>query len=211
MAVQLDYKNIQRLAAGLTVLAAAAAVDRVAVDVRKALQAAGATAGASVAAPDAWARVQSGMAAALAGGIIGGFLMAMLLGHAYLTAGNEMSQRPFVRMVALLGALLLLRAIQSGVTALWPWWHGGGVRGFRGLPGASAPALRKGSWTMMMVVARYLVGLAALRGRSRGADLRLRQTPGEPVGDGDFLRHGRKLVVIGEGALMLMGSTGLPF
>ena len=51
--------------------------------------------------------------ASLSAGLMGGFIMTMLLGHAYLTAGNEMTQAPFRRLVRMLGILLALRMGES--------------------------------------------------------------------------------------------------
>lgn len=82
---------------------------------------------------------------ALSAGLFGGFLMTMLLGHAYLTAGNEMTQAPFRRLVLMLAVLLILRAIGSVALGLLPWLN----------------APREGSqmWVIMIATARYAVGL----------------------------------------------------
>lgn len=82
----------------------------------------------------------------LSGGLVGGFLMTMLLGHAYLTAGGEMTQQPFRRLVLLLAALLTLRTCLSLGAGLWPW--------------LSTPSDRPQLWNQMMLIARYAVGLA---------------------------------------------------
>src|SRR5690606_22683369 len=58
----------------------------------------------------------------LASALAGGFLMTMLLGHAYLTAGNEMTQKPFMRLVYALAILLGLRIAASLLFGLRPWW-----------------------------------------------------------------------------------------
>lgn len=84
---------------------------------------------------------------AISGGILGGLLMTMLLGHAYLTSGNEMTQAPFERLVRALVVLLVLRLIGSAAFALYPWY-------------AAIDYPRPRLWTVMMITARYLVGLA---------------------------------------------------
>lgn len=84
-------------------------------------------------------------------GLLGGFLMTMLLGHAYLTAGNEMTQRPFLRLVVLLAALLTLRAVSSVVFGLLPY-----LQQSEASFGGSLVRM----WDMVTITARYLVGLA---------------------------------------------------
>src|SRR5262249_22980990 len=81
-------------------------------------------------------------------GLLGGFLMTMLLGHAYLTAGGEMTQKPFMRLVVMLLVLLGLRLIGSAAFGLWPWWAS---------EAAGRPMERV--WTVTMITARYAVGL----------------------------------------------------
>jgi hypothetical protein len=84
---------------------------------------------------------------ALSAGLLGGFLMTMLLGHAYLAAGNEMTQAPFRRLTLMLAVLLALRAVGSIALGLLPWLN----------------APREGSpmWAIMIMTARYAVGLLA--------------------------------------------------
>lgn len=80
--------------------------------------------------------------------LLGGSLMAMLLGHAYLTAGDEMTQKPFARLVTFLAGALLTRALLSVTLGLIPWTQadtlGGGMERV---------------WTQVMLAARYLVGV----------------------------------------------------
>ena len=75
--------------------------------------------------------------------------MAMLLGHAYLTADGQMTQSPFKRVVLMLVILLSLRAVVSGVFGLWPF-----LTDEDALYGRSSQM-----WPTVMVTARYLVGL----------------------------------------------------
>ncbi len=89
----------------------------------------------------------SGLTMLISAGLLGGFLMTMLLGHAYLTSGNEMTQSPFERLVIVLVVLLGLRLVGSAGLALYPWW-------------SAIDYPRPRLWTVMMIVARYLVGLA---------------------------------------------------
>jgi hypothetical protein len=97
-------------------------------------------------------------AAALAAGLLGGTLMTMLLGHAYLTAGGEMTQAPFRRLVIVLALLLLGRAVQSVAAGLLPWWQTMAAphAGFQGMGGLMHP---QAMWDLTLLAARYLVGL----------------------------------------------------
>jgi len=83
----------------------------------------------------------------LSAALLGGFLMTMLLGHAYLTSGNEMTQAPFERLVMVLVAILAARLLLSGAMALYPW-----LVQTQGEP--------RRLWAAMMLTARYAVGLA---------------------------------------------------
>jgi len=62
-----------------------------------------------------YGRIALSATSAVASALVGGFLMTMLLGHAYLTAGGEMTQAPFRRLVIWMGALLLIRSLLTGV------------------------------------------------------------------------------------------------
>lgn len=134
---------------------------------------------------------------ALSSILLGACLMAMLLGHAYLTAGNEMTQQPFRRLVRILFLALAIRALLSGGTACFPW--------IRALEGQSPPI-----WTGMTVIARYAVGILV-----PGVFLYMVH---------DCVKHAANqsatgilyvtlvLIIIGEGsALSLMLTTALPF
>jgi len=83
----------------------------------------------------------------LSAGMLGGFLMAMLLGHAYLTAGNEMTQAPFRRLVILLVIVIAGRVAISLAAGLTPYWSQPDYGGLSRM------------WDTMMVWARYLVGI----------------------------------------------------
>jgi hypothetical protein len=135
----------------------------------------------------------------LSSGLLGGFLMAMLLGHAYLTAGNEMTQAPFRRLVFLLGALLILRGLFSLVFALWPYRHW-------------AEDVVSGDRLMntVMLWARYLVGIVTpLIFTWMTYDCVKRRANQSATG---ILYVTIVLVILGEGAaLALLRSTGLPF
>ncbi len=91
-----------------------------------------------------------GPALALTGWLTGGSLMTMLLGHAYLTSGSEMTQQPFLRLVRLLLVGLALR-LALALLALPPWWQ---------MRGDADP--QRGALTMavLLLSARFLVGLA---------------------------------------------------
>ncbi len=138
--------------------------------------------------------------ALFATGLLGGFLMTMLLGHAYLTAGNEMTQSPFRRLVWMLAALLALRAVTSGVFGLWPY--------FSSTSENVMPMARM--WDTVMVTARYAVGVIV-----PGVfvymihDCVRRRANQSATG---ILYVATVLVVLGEGiALALLGSTGYVF
>jgi hypothetical protein len=133
-------------------------------------------------------------------GLLGGFLMTMLLGHAYLTAGGEMTQAPFRRLVLMLGILLAARLLLSSTLGLWPFLH---------QPGASTHGLTH-VWDVAMVTARYAVGLIVPAVFTTMAyDCVQRRSNQSATG---ILYVTLVLVIIGEGiALPLMRSTGLIF
>lgn len=82
--------------------------------------------------------------------LLGGALMTMLLGHAYLTAGGEMTQAPFLRLTAVLFAAIILRCILAA---------GAGIQGFQQVndPGASSSTVKV--WLTLLLTVRFLVGL----------------------------------------------------
>ena len=127
--------------------------------------------------------------------LLGGTLMTMLLGHAYLAAAGQMSQVPFMRLVHLLALILVLRLATSLTAGLWPYWHE-----------HSAPQ----PWITMMITARYFVGLlvpAVFMYMVR--DCVRRRANQSATG---ILYVTTVLIWMGEGvALLLLGSTGRLF
>ncbi|MBL1217227.1 MAG: hypothetical protein D8M59_06990 [Planctomycetes bacterium] len=89
------------------------------------------------------------LALMLSGWLLGGFIMTMLLGHAYLTAGGEMTQAPFLRHHRILLAVMVVRLIQACAVGLYPWWQA--VSGH-----LEEPAV---TWQILLVINRFLVGL----------------------------------------------------
>lgn len=88
-------------------------------------------------------------ALALSGWLIGGFLMAMLLGHAYLTAGGEMTQAPFMRQHRILLAATAVRLVMACLGGLFPWWSVASGN-------FEDPAV---TWQTVLILSRFLVGL----------------------------------------------------
>jgi hypothetical protein len=132
-----------------------------------------------------------------AAGLLGGFLMTMLLGHAYLTAGGEMTQSPLARLILVLGLLLIVRAILSGMFGALPYFqqdHGS----------------RPQTWNVMMITARYLVGIVVPGVFTYMIhDCVKRRANQSATG---ILYVAGVLVIIGEGAaLALQSATGLWF
>lgn len=109
---------------------------------------------AAPAAPNAppvatWPQRLIGPALALAAWLTGGSLMTMLLGHAYLTSGSEMTQQPFIRLVRLLIVGLTVRLAIALFAGLWPWW-------------SARSASHSAELTMVpvfMITARFLMGI----------------------------------------------------
>ena len=126
--------------------------------------------------------------------------MAMLLGHAYLTADGQMTQSPFKRVVLMLVILLGLRAAVSGVFGLWPFLTDEDA--FYGRPSQM--------WPTVMVTARYLVGLVVPAIFTYMIyDCVKRRSNQSATG---ILYVATVLVLIGEGcALALMDATKLLF
>ncbi|MDX1683252.1 MAG: hypothetical protein R3336_09030 [Phycisphaeraceae bacterium] len=186
MTVQLGWKVTQRILAGGTFLV-------------------GATLGglwmARVAMPElqpsaaAVAMVPTAMAAA---GLLGGSLMTMLLGHAYLTAGGQMTQAPFRRLVVMLLVVLGVRAGLSVICGLWPWWQAEPTGGMAQM------------WENVMLVARYAVGLGV-----PAVFLWMAWDCGRRVSNQSatgILYVTSVLIIIGEGiALGLLGPKGFVF
>ena len=138
------------------------------------------------------------LSAPLSSGLLGGFLMTMLLGHAYLTAGGAMTQTPFLRLVRVLAMLLGLRIAASLLFGLSPHWRVQIGSGY------------DRSWLTMMITARYAVGLAVpLVFIYMVYDCVRRRSNQSATG---ILYVTTVLVVIGEGlAMALFGSTGRVF
>ncbi len=189
--VQLAKRDVQRVAATCGfVLAVAAAAFVLTAQFKLAVEA------------DAVTDVSPGLGAVVAAtpwsaGLLGGFLMTMLLGHAYLTAGNEMTQAPFRRLVLVLALLLAVRLLVSLVTGAWPAMRQQDVQPLS-------------SWSVMLMTARYGVGLVV-----PGAfvymihDCVKRRANQSATG---ILYVATILVVIGEGAaLALVRATGFVF
>lgn len=96
--------------------------------------------------------VGGGLTAFTSSALLGGTLMTMLLGHAYLTVGGDMTQAPFRRLIAALGLAMLARTVVSIGLGFWPWWQGivAADRSF---------AHPQAAWDITSLVTRYLVGL----------------------------------------------------
>ncbi len=191
MAVQLGYRRRQRIAAGLGFVLATISASVSAAYILSHHTPESAETPLSIA---TWISLTATVA--ISGGLLGGFLMTMLLGHAYLTAGNEMTQAPFRRLVLMLAALLLLRAIFSAIFGIAPWLG----------------AEKTGSqlWLMMMIVARYAVGLLVTAIFTwMTYDCVRRRANQSATG---ILYVAGVLIIIGEwSALSLLDSTGLLF
>ena len=86
------------------------------------------------------------LAVPVAVGLVGGFVMTMLFGHAYLTAQTELTQTPFKRLVIMLAGLLLLRATISLGFGLYPF--------------ITSDEQTATMWDTVMLTARYLAGIA---------------------------------------------------
>ena len=136
--------------------------------------------------------------AAVSAGLLGGTLMTMLLGHAYLTAGGKMTQVPFLRLARMLAALLVLRVISS-IACLGPY-----------LGSDMMLVDITSAWNMAMIASRFMVGIAVpavfvwmihdcIRHRSNQSAT-------------GILYVTLVMVVVGEGtALALLGATGILF
>ncbi len=141
------------------------------------------------------------IATGLSSGLLGGFLMTMLLGHAYLTAGGEMTQKPFVRLVTLVALLLVLRAVASVAFALLPFFAAESDPQFQSL---------SATWDVVMITVRYLVGLLVPGVFTYMIwDCVKRRANQSATG---ILYVAGILVILGEGtALALLKATALPF
>ncbi|MCE9589341.1 MAG: hypothetical protein K8S99_02320 [Planctomycetes bacterium] len=197
--VQLAWRNTQRAAALLVFLfASAAATLAMVAQLHDALHAATQSSAAVLLDPTAsprLARAVCAAAASLSAGLLGGFLMTMLLGHAYLTAGNEMGQAPFRRLVIVMGIFLVARVVVGAGFGLVPYLR---------LDGAPVGSRL---WNMTMITARYAVGLAVpLVFTWMTHDCVKRRANQSATG---ILYVAGLLVIMGEGiALALTGAIG---
>lgn len=131
-------------------------------------------------------------------GLLGGFLMTMLLGHAYLTAGNEMTQSPFRRLVLMLAVLLVLRVVVGAVFGVWPYLQSHQADPMEFL------------WNVIMISARFAVGLIVPGIFVYMIDDCVRRRANQSATG--ILYVATVLVILGEGiAFVLMGSMGYVF
>jgi len=203
MLVQTARRIGQRVVAGALFLAASSAAvtgTRLgppgALDGPGASGAGGAAGGVAETPVAEWAAIA--LSVPLSGGLLGGLLMTMLLGHAYLTAGGEMTQAPFRRLVRLLGGLLVVRLLASLGFGLLPWWQGPAAGGIEAM------------WASVMVASRYGVGIAVPAIFLWMTHDCVRRVANQSATG--ILYVTSVLVVIGEGiALGLIGSTGQVF
>lgn len=82
--------------------------------------------------------------------LLGGSIMTMMLGHAYLTAGGEMTQQPFRRLTLTLLIAISVRALFTISTGAIPWFIQYANHEIK-----SSLSL----WTIMLLAARFAVGL----------------------------------------------------
>ena len=133
---------------------------------------------------------------ALSAGLVGGTLMTMLLGHAYLTAGNEMTQKPFMRLLLMVIILLALRLIFS---VMW-----GGYSYY------TSSRTGPNSWNLMMIMTRYLVGFGVPSVFAYMTYDCIKRRANQSATGILYITY--VMVIIGEGAaLALLGATGWAF
>ncbi len=139
-------------------------------------------------------------AAAASASLLGGLLMTMLLGHAYLTAGGEMTQAPFRRLVLVLAALLVVRAALAVGFGAWPYFFGS----------SDQIVHAHQSWATMMIASRFAVGLIVPGVFIYMIDECVRRRANQSATG--ILYVATVLVWIGEGiGWSLLGTTGLVF
>jgi len=97
----------------------------------------------------AWGIPMIGLAQVLSSFLLGGSLMTMLLGHAYLTAGGEMTQQPFLRLTRAILAVIACRTLLAVLVGALPWW----------MQIASGHGPDHLAWPTMLVITRFVVGL----------------------------------------------------
>ena len=107
-----------------------------------------------------------------------------------------MTQQPFMRLVIMLMVLLALRALLSGVMGAWPYLQ--------------QETARPQTWNMMLITARYLVGIVVPAiFLYMIHDCVKRRANQSATG---ILYVAGVLIIVGEGiALALIDSTDLPF
>ena len=188
MTVQLGRHSVQRLAASFGFALAVAVVVLLLAEKLPA-----SAAGAAHAITPGWPMA---LTMAVSCGLLGGGLMTMLFGHAYLTAGGEMTQSPFMRLVVLMGVLIGLRLVCSGLLGVWPC--------------LAQTDGRLALWDLVMITARYLVGFVApLVFIFMTFDCVKRRANQSATG---ILYVWLVMIIIGEGAaLALIRSTGYLF
>ncbi len=82
--------------------------------------------------------------------LLGGSIMTMMLGHAYLTAGGSMTQQPFLRLTRCLMIAIPIRALIAVLAGAWPYYQQYQAGAFE-----NAPLI----WPIMLMAARFGVGL----------------------------------------------------
>jgi len=85
--------------------------------------------------------------------LVGGSILTMLLGHAYLTAASEMTQQPFLRLTRSLFIIIMVRGILAAASAGWPWYHHYAVSASADLQSSNL------IWPAMLITARFAVGI----------------------------------------------------
>lgn len=141
-----------------------------------------------------WQAVPAAMASA---GLLGGSLMTMLLGHAYLTAGGEMTQKPLLRLVRALEVLLLVRLAMSLLFGLLPYTD-------------VAQSGLASAWPTALITVRVIVGLVVPAVLAYMIDDCVRRVANQSATG--ILYVACVLLILGEGsALALIGATALIF
>ncbi len=142
-----------------------------------------------------------GLAQTLAAMLIGGSIITMMLGHAYLTAGGEMTQQPFLRLSRVLLAVILIRACFAGGATAWHFMHQ-----------VDTPTIGGEStiWSSILIMARIGVGIIvpALTMWMSYQCVRIRSNQSAT----GIMYVSCLMLLIGElTAISLWSETGLPF
>jgi len=90
-----------------------------------------------------------GLSQILSAFLLGGSIMTMMLGHAYLTAGGKMTQQPFRRLTLTLLIAIPVRALLAVAFGAIPW-----CMQYSNHEIESSPSL----WTIMLLAGRFAVG-----------------------------------------------------